>query len=158
MLRVAISACFVLLLTFVVAGAAFAPYHTNPTPPPPSGGTAPSGLTAAKAQAKVAATHSGVAASGQTVSFAREHLGEALVCIEGKSGPNVKASWENPCQGMGQGVLADLQQAKADPALLQKAKTADAAAVAGMESSDLARIKAAAQQVATLMTQIAQAK
>ncbi len=158
MLRIPIGVLTTLLFTLFVAGAAYAPYHTNPTPPPPPGGAAPSGLSEAKAQAKVAATHSGVAAGGQTVTFAREHLGEALVCIEGPSGQNVKASWENPCQGMGQGVLTDLQRMKADPSLLQKAKSADAAAVAGMQSSDLARIKAAAKQVSILMMQIAQAK
>jgi len=59
---------------------------------------------------------------------------------------------------MGNGVLADLQRAKASAALLAKANDADAAAVAGMKSADLATVKASARQVATLMQQVAQGR
>lgn len=147
----------VLLITVGGVGVAYAPYHTTP-PPPPSGQSAPSGLTAAKAEAKVAAAHAGYAAASGTVSSAREHLGHALVCIEGAKGKNVNAAWENPCQGMGNGVLADLQNAKASAALIEKAQTADTTAVAAMKDTDLAQIRAAARQVAVLMQEVAQAK
>jgi len=143
------------VLGFAV-GAAFAPYHTAPTPPP--GGAGSSGLSAAKAQAKTAAAHAGFAAEGGTVSYAKEHLGHALVCIEGPRGANVNAAWENPCGGMGNGVLPDLQRANADAALIAKAKDADAAAVAAMKGTNLAEIKASAKQVSTLMQQIAEAR
>lgn len=159
MVRMATGILTALLFTLVISGAAYAPYHTSPTPPPPPPSqSAPSGLLAAKAQAKVAAAHAGFAAEGGTVSYAREHVGHTLACIEGAKGKNVNAAWENPCQGMGNGVLVDLQQGKADGSLIEKANTADTTAVAAMKSSDLAQIKAAAKQVSTLMQQIAQAK
>ncbi len=130
-------------------------YPSTPPPSPPPGQPAPAGLSAVKAQAKVAATHAGFAAQGTSVSYAKEHLGHALMCIEGPKGKNVKPSWENPCKGMGNGVLVDLQKIKANPSLLEKARTADASAVAALKSTTLARIKAAAKQVSTLMAQIA---
>ncbi|MDQ7842247.1 MAG: hypothetical protein QN141_04380 [Armatimonadota bacterium] len=141
----------------LAAGVAYAPYHTQPTPPP-SGDSGSSSLAAAIAQAKTAAAHAGYAAGSNAVGAAKEHLGHALVCIEGAKGENVNAAWDNPCQGMGNGVLADLRRANASAALMAKAKDADAAAVAGMKSTDLAKIKTSAQQVATLMQQVAQGK
>jgi len=92
-----------------------------------------------------------------TVSYAREHIGHTLACIEGAKGKNANPAWENPCQGMGNGVLADLRRGNASASLVEKAKTADASGVAA-KSSDLVQIKAAAKQVATLMQEIAQAQ
>lgn len=159
MMRMATGILTVLLITLVAAGVAYAPYHTTPTPPPPpSGQSAPSSLSAAKAQAEVAAAHAGFAAEGSTVSNAREHIGHTLACIEGAKGKNVNAAWENPCKGMGNGVLADLQRGNASASLIQKAKTADASAVAVVKNANLDQIKAAAKQVSTLMREIAQAK
>lgn len=58
---------------------------------------------------------------------------------------------------MGNGVLADLQRGNASASLVEKAKPADASAVAA-KGSDLVQIKAAARQVATLTQGIAQAQ
>lgn len=159
-MRASVSTVAAILIALIGTGTAYAPYHTAPTPPPspPPGQPSPSGLSAVRAQAKVAATHAGFAADAGTVSGAREHLGHALACIEGPSGPNVKPMWENPCKGMGAGVLVDLRKLKANPALLQKARTADGTAAAAMKNGTLARVKAAAKQVSTLMLQIAQTK
>jgi hypothetical protein len=157
MKRMAAGIGTVVVVTLLAVGVAYAPYHTTPAPPPAPSGQS-SGLSAAQAQAKTAAAHSGFAAEGGTVSYAHEHLGHTLVCIEGTKGKNVNAAWDNPCKGMGNGVLADLQAAKASTALIDKAKAADAAAVAAVKNSDLAQIKASAKQVSTLMQEIAQAK
>ncbi|HEY6103882.1 MAG TPA: hypothetical protein VI007_11740 [bacterium] len=147
-----------LLFSFgLAAGVAYAPYHTTPTPPP-STPSSPSGLSAAQAQAKVAAAHGGFAAEGGTVSYVHEHIGHTLACIEGATGKNVNAAWENPCQGMGNGVLPDLERANASASLIEKAKTADAAAVSAMKNNGLAQTKASAKQVSTLMKEIAEAK
>lgn len=145
-----------LVVLGLASGVAYAPYHTQPAPPPGASGS--SSLAAAIAQAKTAAAHAGYAAESNAVGGAKEHLGHALVCIEGAKGENVNAAWDNPCQGMGNGVLADLQRANASAALIAKAKEADAAAVAGMKSTDLAKIKTSAQQVVTLMQQVAQGR
>ncbi len=145
-----------LAVTLVAGGVAYAPYHTTPTPP--SSQPTSSALAAAVSQAKIAAAHAGYAAESGAVSGVREHLGHALVCIEGAKGKNVNAAWDNPCQGMGNGVLVDLERAKADAAVMARAKEADTVAVAAMQGSDLARMKAAAKQVSTLMAQVAQGK
>lgn len=156
MMRTTVGIVSALVIVLLGAGAAYAPYHTTPAPPPTPSGQP--GLAAAVAQARVAAAHAGYAGEAGTVSSAREHLGHTLVCIEGPKGKNVNAAWDNPCQGMGNGVLADLQRANAASTLMEKAKDADEAAVAGMKSTDPAQIKAAARQVATLMQQVAQGK
>ena len=159
MMRMATGILTVLLITLVAVGVAHAPYHTTPAPPPPpSGQSARSALSAAIAQAKVAAAHGGFAAESSTVSYAREHIGHTLACIEGARGKNVNAAWDNPCKGMGNGVLADLQRGNASASLIEKAKAADTSAVAAMKLSDLAQIKAAAKQISTLMQEIAQAQ
>jgi len=75
-----------LVVLGLAAGVAHAPYHTQPAPPPGAGGAS---LTAAIAQAKTAAAHAGYAADSTTVGAAKEHLGHALVCIEGANGGNV---------------------------------------------------------------------
>lgn len=143
-------------VVLLAATAAYAPYHTNPTPPPPAPGqSSPAGLSAVKAQAKVAATHAGFAAEAQSVSSAKEHLGHTLVCIEGSKGKNVQAGWGNPCQGMGNGVLVDLERANASASLLQQARSADETAVAALQSTDLAQIKANAKRVSTVMAELA---
>lgn len=144
------------VVVLIAATAAQAPYHTTPTPPPqpapPSG--SPSGAVAA--QAKTAATHAGFAAEAQTLSSVREHLGHVIVCIEGPKGKNVNAAWENPCQGQGSGVLNDLRGSAASWTLV--AQSADNLAVAGLKSTDLARMKAAAKGVSALMTLVAEGK
>jgi len=156
MMRTTAGIVSALVIVLLGAGAAYAPYHTTPAPPPTPSGQ--SGLAAAVAQAKVAAAHAGYAGEAGTVGAAREHLGHTLVCIEGPKGQNVNAAWDNPCQGMGNGVLPDLERANARASLIEKGKTADAAAAAAMKSNDLAQIKTSAKQVSTLMKEVADAK
>lgn len=144
------------VVVLIAATAAQAPYHTSPTPPPqpapPSG--SPSGSVAA--QAKTAATHAGFAADARTISSVREHLGHAIVCIEGPRGKNVNSAWENPCQGQGSGVLNDLRGSAASWTLV--AQAADDLAVAALKNTDLARMKSAAKGVGALMTLVAEGK
>lgn len=134
-----------------LAAAACAPYH-SPTAPqqtgPASGGF--------KAQARTAATHAAFASDGASFSSVREHLGHALACIEGPRGKNVNPAWDNPCQGMGAGVLAD---ARGDPQgvrWLLVIQAADDLAVAGLKAQSLDQAKAAARGVAELMKLAAQ--
>lgn len=154
MSRITMGVAVAVAIILTAVSSAYTQY-TTPPPSPPPGQPAPAGLSAVKAQAKVAAAHAGYAADGNSVSYAKEHLGHVLICIEGPKGKNVKPFWENPCKGMGNGVLVDLQRIKVNPSLLEKARTADGVAVAGLKSTNLARIKAAAKQVSTLMAQIA---
>lgn len=142
-----------LVLTAIASALAFSQRYGPPAPPaqPPS----PSSGSFA-AQAKTAAAHASFAAEGTSVSYAREHLGHVIVCIEGKKGKNVNAAWENPCSGQGNGVLNDLRGSAASWSLV--AQAADGLAVAGLKHTDLAKMKAAARGVSTLMKLVAEAK
>lgn len=155
-------------LTFGTAAVAYAPYHTQPapppsppppsSPPPPASTRAPSGMSLVKAQARIASTHAGFAAGSSTVSSAREHLGHTLACIEGSKGRNVRAQWMNPCSGKGNGVLVDLRRIRASASLIRTAQEADATAVAAIKSSNLTKLKNSARRVAQLINRIATAK
>lgn len=151
--RVRLAVVIAVLAVLAIAGTAYAPYHTQA----PSS-TAPSGGAAFKAAAKTAAAHAGFAADGGTVSYAREHLGHVIVCIEGPKGKNVNSAWENPCQGQGNGVLADLAANRNAKSWLLVAKAADGLAVAGLKAANLAEIKNAAKGVSELMALIAEVK
>lgn len=134
-----------------LAASAYAPYHTRTAPQqtgPASGGF--------KAQARTAAAHAAFAADSASTSSVREHLGHTIACIEGPRGKNVNPAWENPCQGMGAGVLAD---ARADPQGVRWLLVIQAAgdlAVAGLKAQNLDQAKAAARGVAELMKLVAQ--
>jgi len=146
------------VLVLFAATAARAPYHTAPTPPSSPAQPEPPGAAAGAvtAEAKTAAAHASYASEGGSVAYVREHLGHTIVCIEGAKGKNVNAAWDNPCQGQGSGVLNDLRGPMAAWTLV--AQTADSLAVAGMKSTDLARMKAAAKGVSALMQLIAEGR
>jgi hypothetical protein len=155
-------------LMFGIAAVAYAPYHTQPTPPPsppppsspppPPSTRPPSGMSIVKAQAKIAATHAGFAAGGSTVTYVKEHLGHVIACLEGPKGRNVNRQWMNPCSGKGNGVLADLRRMKASASLISKAQAADTTAVTAMKSSNLTLLKNSARRAARLINQVAAAK
>ena len=151
MSRWKVSALIVSLLMFAIVGVAYAPYHTQ-TPPSPAGGAA------FKNQAKTASQHAGFAADSGTMSGAKEHIGHAIVCMEGPRGKNVNAAWENPCAGQGNGVLADLQTGPQGAAWLLVAQSADSLAVAALNNNNLTQVKNAAQGVSELMRLIAETK
>jgi hypothetical protein len=142
----------VLIAAAMVAGlaaAAYAPYHTRPQQTGAAAG-------AYKAQARTAAAHAAFASDGSSMSYVREHLGHAIVCIEGPRGKNVNPAWDNPCQGQGAGVLADLRADPQGMAWLLVAQAADDLAVAGLKAQALDQAKAAARGVSELMKLIAQ--
>ncbi len=140
----------VLLVTGLVA-AGYGYYHEQP---PAAGGGEP----AWKVQARTAATHAGFAAGGDTMSYVELHLGHALNCIEGPRGRNFNRAWGHPCEGQGEGLLADLRKDRAGMSWLLVAEAADELAVKGIRSRDLAQRKNAARGVAELMRLIAEAK
>ncbi len=109
-----------------------------------------------KVQANTGATHAGFAAAGEAAGYVDQHLGHALNCIEGQKGRNFDARWGNPCEGQGQGLLADLRQDPAGRAWLLVAEAADQLAVSGLRTRDLAQKKNAARGVSALLQLIAQ--
>ncbi len=111
-----------------------------------------------KVQARTGSTHAGFAAAAEGAAPVDQHLGHALNCIEGPKGRNFNASWGHPCQGQGDGLLADLRADRAGAAWLLVAEAADQLALSGIRSRDLAQKKNAARGVAELLRLIAEAR
>ncbi len=151
MSRTALAVLVVAVMVAGLAAVAYAPYHTQTAPQ--QSGPAPAGY---KGQARAAATHASFASDSASLSSVREHLGHALACIEGPRGKNVNPAWDNPCQGMGAGVLADLRGDPQGARWLLVVQAADDLAVAGLKAQNLDQAKAAARGVAELMKLVAQ--
>jgi hypothetical protein len=84
-----------------------------------------------------AATHAGMAASASDIKMVHMHLHHVVNCIVGPSGDGFDKAAGNPCDGQGNGAMADGgDKAKLDGALA-KAKE-------GLASDDLAASKKAA--------------
>jgi len=139
----------VLVLGLTAVG--YAPYHTQQPPPQPAAAAG-----GAKTQIDTAVTHSGFAATGTSLAYVQQHLGHALNCIEGKGGKNFNASWGNVCEGQGNGILNDIKGVAGSAALMPLLEHADALALAGVRSGDLAAAKAAAQGTNALLKVVAE--
>lgn len=119
---------------------------------------APAGEPKWKVQARTGATHAGFAAAADAAGSVEQHLGHALNCIEGPRGKNFNASWGNPCQGQGDGLLVDLRADRAGASWTLVAEAAQQLALAGIKARDLAQRKNAARGVEALLKLIAEAR
>lgn len=146
----------IVLVLLLAGGIADAQYETPAPPPaPPPASPAPKAQTAnVKAEVTTAATHAGFAAKGGNLTYVRQHLGHALNCLEGPRGENFNRAWGNVCEGQGNGILIDLKLAPMGSTLMALARKADEIAIKGTKTTSLAQAKPAAQQVASLLTQI----
>ena len=97
---------------------------------------------------QTAITHAGLAARQTTVAQIELHLHHVINCIEGKEGKDYFAGSGDVCQGMGRGLLADLNAAgMAGGHALPYVEIAQSVAVWGIAQGmrkDVARAKAAA--------------
>ncbi len=152
------------LILLFAGGVAYAQYSTPAPPPPapPPASPVPASPTPraqapanVKAEVTTAAAHAGFAAKGGTLPYVRQHLGHALNCLEGPSGPNFNRAWGNVCEGQGSGILTDLKSAPLGSTLIALARKADGIALKGTQTTSLAQAKSAAQQVTTLLNEIA---
>ncbi|MDR7522834.1 MAG: hypothetical protein QN168_10255 [Armatimonadota bacterium] len=109
-----------------------------------------------KGQLKTAVTHAGFAGEGNALGYVQQHLGHALNCLEGTRGKNFNQAWGHVCQGMGNGILADLKAAPGGGDFMLLAEQADALAVAGVRSKNLTEARMAAKGVAALLNIIAE--
>lgn len=139
------------LFVFGFVGVSYAPYHTQAPKP-----TVQAQAGDLKAQLNTAITHAGFAGGGDTLAYAQTHLGHVLNCIEGTKGKNFNQSWGHVCQGQGNGILVDLKAASGGTAFTLVAESADALAVAGEKTKDLAQVKNAAKGAGVLLTVIAE--
>ncbi len=97
---------------------------------------------------QTAITHAGLAARQTTVAQIELHLHHVINCIEGKEGKDYFAGSGDVCQGMGRGLLADLNAAgMAGGHALPYVEIAQSVAVWGIAQGmrkDVARARAAA--------------
>ena len=121
-------------------------YHTASAQPAGS-----SSVDAIRQQLQTAVFHAKNAANQGAISSAVLHLGHALNCIEGTKGANFDASWGHVCEGQGQGIAVDLQGLPQFRQVRLLVEAADALAVAGVKSGDLAATRNAAKGVAALL-------
>ena len=121
------------------------------------GKPAAAGLVAAF---KTAQTHATNAARAETLRDSLWHLGHVVNCMEGPRGTHYDATNANPCQGQGTGILPDLEamsgQTGASSAL-DTVRKADTLALETLKLTDLAKVKAGAEKVATMLTQASRA-
>jgi len=100
----------------------------------------------AAVELSVAAEHAGYAADASIVTTVHTHLHHTINCLVGPDGQGFDAKEANPCQGKGNGALADTT----DAVKKQMLQEAVAKAKEGLASDDLATAKsnaAAAQAI-----------
>jgi hypothetical protein len=109
---------------------------------------------------KTAQTHATNAARAETLRDSLWHLGHVVNCMEGLRGTHYDANNSNPCQGQGTGIIPDLEamsgQTGASSAL-DTVRKADTLALETLKLTDLAKVKAGAEKVATMLTQASRA-
>ena len=139
------------LFVLGLVAVSYAPYHNQPSQQP-----AQSQAADAQAQLKTAITHAGFAGGGDTLAYVQQHLGHVLNCIEGTKGKNFNQSWGHVCQGQGNGILVDLKAQSRSGALMLLAQHADALAVEGEKTRELAEARMAAKGAGALLTVVAE--
>jgi len=109
---------------------------------------------------KTAQTHATNSARAETLRDSLWHLGHVVNCMEGPRGSHYDATNANPCQGQGTGIIPDLEamsgQAGASSAL-DTVRKADTLALETLKLTDLPKVKAGAEKVATMLTQASRA-
>ncbi|OFX28466.1 MAG: hypothetical protein A2Z07_09355 [Armatimonadetes bacterium RBG_16_67_12] len=99
---------------------------------------------AAAAQLKTAITHAKFSQQYETLPGVKEHLQHVVNCIEGSKGPMFKAMGGNPCQGQGNGLLADAKSAGGKYAgAVAWIELANENAALGLKATSLVKAKAA---------------
>jgi hypothetical protein len=108
-------------------------------------------------QLDTAITHAKNAAGASTTAQVELHLHHVINCIEGKDGKNYFTGSGDVCQGMGQGLLKDLQAAgMAGGHALPYVEIAGSVALWGLSQGmrkDLARAKIAAEVAQSTLVQ-----
>ncbi len=109
------------------------------------------------AELKTAVTHAGFAAKYETMKEVNLHLHHALNCLVGPQDKLFDAAAGNPCQGQGNGYLADQKATKRDVGRYYEAWWAAQIAGQALASDNLEAGKAAARVVTMILDNIAKA-
>jgi hypothetical protein len=99
------------------------------------------------AQAEIAATHAKLAAKEGELEGVQMHLHHAWNCLVGPEGKDFDAGFGNPCEGQGNGAIADATEED------MQAKLNDAMTLvrAGLVADDVAVAQEAAQEAGKLL-------
>ncbi len=99
----------------------------------------------AASQLKTALEHAKLAQDAITLPSVKVHLQHVVNCIGGPKGAMFSAGVGNPCQGQGNGILADMKEAGGQYTdAIPWVETAGEIAVVGLHADTIARAKAAA--------------
>ncbi len=99
----------------------------------------------AGSQLKTALDHSNLAQEANTLAAVKVHLQHVVNCIEGPKGAMFNAGGGNPCQGQGNGILADMKGAGSQYAdAIPWVETAGEIAEVGLHADTVGRARAAA--------------
>ncbi len=102
------------------------------------------GMMAAN-QLKTALDESKLAQDASTLATVKVHLQHVVNCVEGPKGGMFNPGGGNPCQGQGNGILADMKEAGSQYAdAIPWVETAGEIAVVGLHAETVAKGKAAA--------------
>ena len=100
-------------------------------------------------QAATAAQHATLAAQSESLETVHAHLQHAINCLVGPDGEEFDASAFNPCDGMGEGALADAE----DDATAERLESALEHALEGLDAEDIAAAREHATAAADLLKQ-----
>ncbi len=114
-------------------------------------------MNAAKKELATATFHANAAAGYNATKEIELHLHHVVNCLEGKSGKNYFKASGDVCEGMGNGIFADLKDSgMAGAHALPYAEIADQVALWGISkgmANDVGRAKAAAQMAKLILDQ-----
>lgn len=112
---------------------------------------------AARRELTTAITHAGLAAGYNNAAEIELHLHHVVNCIEGKSGKNYFKPSGDVCEGMGNGLLADLKDARMAGAhaapYVEIGSQVGLWGIAQGMAKDVGRAKAAAQMAKLVLEQ-----
>jgi len=99
----------------------------------------------AASQLKTALEHAKLAQDADTVASVKVHLQHVVNCIEGPKGAMFNMGGGNPCQGQGNGILADMREGGSQYTdAIPWVETAGEIAAVGLHANTVERAKAAA--------------
>ncbi|RMD86911.1 MAG: hypothetical protein D6807_08840 [Alphaproteobacteria bacterium] len=101
----------------------------------------------AASEAATAAQHANLAAQADSLDGVHAHLQHAINCLVGPDGEEFDAEQINPCDGMGDGAIADA----ADDEMAERLEEALEHALEGLDADDLDAARAHAKAAADLL-------
>jgi hypothetical protein len=109
-------------------------------------------------EVKTALTHAGFAAKYDTLKEVDVHMHHVLNCLVGPKDKMFDAAAGNPCQGQGNGILADIQAGMGKDTQYHEAWWAAQTADRALKTNDLQQTKAAAHVITLILTDVQKMK